>query len=120
MISDDERHTLLELLVRHVELEIVEDLVASALLGLVRRQIEDDLAGVGVVDPGEGVPLVPHPGDLALAGVALLRLVERGKTRRLEEALHRLLRRADPRSAPFFADIGPRRRQAINDQRQSA
>ena len=56
--------------------------------------------------------------ELALAGVALLRLVERGEARRLQEALHRLLGRADPRSAPFLADVGPRRRQAIDHQRQ--
>ena len=38
--------------------------------------------------------------ELALAGVALLRLVERGEAGALQEALHRLLRRADPRAAP--------------------
>ncbi len=61
--------SFLELLVGHVEIEVGEDLVAPALLGLVRRQVEDDLAGVRVVDPGEGAPQVlsPHPRDLSLA-----------------------------------------------------
>ena len=67
-----------------------------------------------------GPPFFSDDGEpeLALAGVALLRLVERGKARALQEALHRLVRRADARAAPFLADIGARRRQAVDHQRQ--
>ena len=69
-----------------------------------------------------GPPFLRDHGEpeLALAGVALLRLVERGEAGGLQEALHRLVGRADPRSAPFLADVGPRRRQAVDHQRQPA
>ncbi len=42
---------LLELVFRHVEIQVFEDLGSVALLGLVRRQIEDDPVCVLVVDP---------------------------------------------------------------------
>ena len=56
--------------------------------------------------------------ELALAGVALLGLVERGEARALQEALDRLVRRADARAAPLLADIGTRGGQAVDHQCQ--
>src|SRR3546814_2752767 len=50
--------------------------------------------------------------ELALAGVALLALVE-AETDRAEEPLQRLLRRVGARAAPLLADIGLAQRQAV-------
>ena len=58
--------------------------------------------------------------EFALAGVALLALVEAGETGGFQEALNRLLRGADPRPALFLADIGLGQGQAVDDQRQPA
>ena len=47
-----------------------------------------------------------------------LRLGDRGEPRRLEEALDRLLRRADARPLPLLAPVRRARRQAVHGQRQ--
>src|SRR3546814_7337764 len=57
--------------------------------------------------------------ELALAGVALLALVE-AETDRAEEPLQRLLRRVGARAAPLLADIGLAQRQAVDRQHQAA
>src|SRR3546814_12793604 len=54
--------------------------------------------------------------ELALAGVALLALVE-AETDRAEEPLQRLLRRVGARAAPLLADIGLAQRQRSEERR---
>ena len=83
----------------------------------LHRGVDDAGQGLG----GRAALLLQHgEPELALAGVALLRLVERGEACCLQEALDRLVGRADARAASFLADIGARRRQAIDHQRQPA
>src|SRR5204862_2198857 len=56
--------------------------------------------------------------ELALAGVALLGLIDRAEPGALEEALDRLVRCSNARPALFFPDVGARDRQPIDDEGQ--
>src|SRR6476659_5976931 len=58
--------------------------------------------------------------EFAAAGVAHLALLDRGETRRAQKAVERLLRRADPRSAPFLAAVGLALGDALRDDGQPA
>ena len=58
--------------------------------------------------------------ELGLSDDALFATIERGKPRTLQEARNGLVRRADARTFFLFLEIGRAKRQAIDDQRQTA